>query len=183
MSLRAYTVALKNLEGIPRQSKEEHLQAVLEGWATLVRYTCLLFETLLGDEQIVVGPLKFQLKLPPEVKATVLRILFLNIPLLVSLLLRKDLGSQKLAVQLKENERAASMTVEFLQTGLYADMKLPEYLGQLSKLHKRVQSSRFFLEALLTKLRDIYLRFDVSPAEQERFRRLVLEIGADFQGA
>jgi hypothetical protein len=182
MSLRAYTVALKNLEGIPHKSKEQHLRAVLEGWATLVRYACLLFETLLGDEQVVVGPLKFQLNLPREVKSTVLRILFINIPLLISLLLRKDLGSQKLAVQLKKNELATSMTVEFLQTGLYADMKLPEYLSQLVKLHRRVQSSKFLLEALLVKLQDIYIRFDVGPTEQERFRKLVLEIGADSKG-
>jgi hypothetical protein len=37
LSLRAYTVALKNLEGIQATKKEEHLQAILEGWATLLR--------------------------------------------------------------------------------------------------------------------------------------------------
>ena len=82
----------------------------------------------------------------------------------------------------KKDEMARSMTVAFLQTGLYADMKLPEYLDQLARLHKRVEPSKFFLEALLVKLRDIYVRFNIEADEHERFRKLVLEISADAKG-
>jgi hypothetical protein len=81
--------------------------------------------------------------------------LFLNIPLIISHLMRKDLGSPKLSVQLKKDEMADSMSVAFLQTGLYADLKLPEYLVQLERLRKRVEPSKLFLELLLVKLRDI----------------------------
>jgi hypothetical protein len=155
MSLRAYTVALKNLEGIPRESKEAHLQAVLEGWATMLRYACLFFETLLGERELDIGLLKYKLSLPNNVKSRLLRMLFLNIPLIISHLMRKDLGSPKLSVQLKKDEMADSMSVAFLQTGLYADLKLPEYLVQLERLRKRVEPSKLFLELLLVKLRDI----------------------------
>lgn len=180
-SLRALTVALKNSEGIPAQAKAKHLQAVLEGWATMLRYACLLFQAVFDKEILEVGSLKYRLD-RPSIRPGVLRKLFLTIPLIVSYFLRRDLGSQKLEVQLRDIHASGSLTAAFLQTGLYADMKLDEYIGQLRKLQKRVTNSPFFLEALLVKLRDIYIRYNIAPGEIKSFRSLVVEISADVKG-
>jgi hypothetical protein len=182
MSLRAYTVALKNLEGIQATKKEEHLQVVLEGWGTLLRYACLLFEIFLLEREFLVGHLRFRLRFPEKVPNQLARLLFVSLPLLVSHILRQDLGSQKLAAQLKNDELAKTPTTAFLQTGLYADMKLNEYIGQLKRLHDKLRESPFFLEAMLVKLRDIYLRYDIGPLEQKGFRELVADLSADTNG-
>jgi hypothetical protein len=182
LSLRAYTVALKNLEGIQGTKKEEHLLAVLEGWGTLLRYACLLFETLLVEREFPVGHLRFRLRFPEKIPNHYARILFVSLPLLVSQILRQDLGSQKLAAQLKNEALANSPTTAFLQTGLYADMKLDHYIGQLKRLHDKLRDSPFFLEAMLVKLRDIYLRYDIGRDEQKGFRALVADVSADAKG-
>jgi len=47
LTLRAYTVALKNLENIPKRKKEEHLSRVLQGWSTLLLYACIAFKEVI----------------------------------------------------------------------------------------------------------------------------------------
>jgi hypothetical protein len=61
-------------------------------------------------------------------------------------------------------------------------MKLPEYIGQLKRLIKKIGKSQFFREALLVKLRDIYLRYDIGPVEQKGFREVVAALSADLGG-
>lgn len=182
LSLRAYTVALKNLEGLPHATKEHHLGIVLEGWATLLRYACLLFHDLIDERVISVGHFHFVLSLPDSIKASVLRRMFLNIPLIVSHFLRRDLGSQKLSMQLRNELNDASATVSFLRTGLYADMKLQEYLIQLDKLRKRLEGLPFLQESLVVKLRDLYIRYGVGAHEEPGFRQLVGALSADLKG-
>jgi hypothetical protein len=182
LSLRAYTVALKNLEALPRDTKEHHLRVVLEGWATLLRYSCLLFHDLIDKRELSIGHFRFILSFPDSVKATILRRMFLNIPLIVSHFLRRDLGSQKLMVQLRNETGDSSATVTFLRTGLYADMKLNEFLIQLEKLRKRLEGLPFLQESLLVKLRDLYVRYSVGVSEERGFRQLVGTLSADLRG-
>ncbi|MGD1015669.1 MAG: metallophosphoesterase [Roseiarcus sp.] len=182
MSLRAYTVALKNLEGIQGTKKEEHLREIFEGWATVLRYACLLFDSLIQDKELSVGNMQFTLAFPEKMENRFARTILVNLPLVVSQFLRGDLGSQKLAAQLKNDSIAISTAAAFLQTGLYADMKLPEYIGQLKRLIKKIGKSQFFREALLVKLRDIYLRYDIGPVEQKGFREVVAALSADLGG-
>jgi hypothetical protein len=181
-ALRAYTAALKNLENISREKKEEHLEKVLEGWSAHLTFICWLVKLALVDQKIVLGTLEFKFELPEHIDGQKLRLFFLRLPTETSGLLRKHLGSQKLELQLRRDNPKHSLAVAFLQTGLYADLKLREYLNQLESLRRRVSESSFFLEALLVKLRDIYLRFDVAPNERLAFRRLVAEIAADIDG-
>lgn len=181
-ALQAYTGALKNLENIPREKKEEHLEKILEGWSTLLRYICLMYKNALIDKKFVLGTREFKFEVPEHIVARKIRYFFLRLPTLVSGLLRTHLGTQKLELQLRRDYPKRSLTVAFLQTGLYADLQLTEYLNQLKSLHKRVSESPFFLEALLVKLRDFYLRFGVARYERVAFRRLIAEIRADVEG-
>ncbi len=147
----------------------------------MLRYLCLLFQTLFDKDFLEIGTLRLRLN-RPDIRPGVLRRLFLAIPLIMSHFVRRDLGSPKLELQLKDVGAAQSITAAFLQTGLYADMRLGEYLGQLQKLQKQVVNSPFFLEALLVKLRDIYVRYNIEPNEVKGFRSLVVDISADVKG-
>jgi 3',5'-cyclic AMP phosphodiesterase CpdA len=182
MALRAYSVALKNLENISRAKKEEHLQKILEGWATVMRYACIAFRDSIEAKGFEIGSLKFKIDLPKELDSRILRLLFLNIPLVVSHWLRRDLGTQKLSLQLKNGGLAKSIPEAFLQTGLYADLKLPEYLMQLRKLFTKSKDSQLFLEVLMVKLQDIYLRLGLDDTEQKAFLDLAADISADLKG-
>jgi predicted phosphodiesterase len=182
MSLRAYSVAVKNLENIPRSKKEEHLAKVLNGWGTVMRYACLLFRDFIETKELTAGGLKFKLGGLEKLTVPMIRLLFIAIPVVISQFLRADLGSQKLSVLLRDENLSADSASAFLQTGLYADMKLTEYLPQLGKLRRRMAESQFFLEAMLLKMRDLYTRFGLTAEEQKPFRKLAAEISADLKG-
>ena len=182
MTLRAYSVALKNLGNISRVKKEEHLKKILEGWATVMRYACIAFRDSVEAKGFEIGSLKFRIDLPKELDGRMLRPLFLGIPIAVTQWLRRDLGTQKLNLQLKNGDLAKSVPEAFLQTALYADLKLPEYLIQLRKLFTKSKDSRLFLEVLMVKLQDIYLRLGLDDTEQTAFLDLAADISADLKG-
>jgi hypothetical protein len=183
-TLRAYTVGLKNLENIPKGKKEEHLRKVLEGWSKLILYGCLAFKEVIEEREIEVGGTKLKIELPEKVDARVIRSMFLTIPVLISELLRRDLGSQKLALQLKNDALATTLSDQFLQTGLYADLKLPEYVGRLKAFRAKAekQASLIFLEMLLLKMRLLFLRLGLEDGEQQGFLAMAAEISADLKG-
>jgi hypothetical protein len=182
LCLRAYTVALKNLENIPRGDKEKHLRLVLEGWAATMRYACLAFRDIVEEREFSIGSTKYQVKLPAKLSAGLLRFLFLCIPVIVSSALRNDLGTQKLSLLLRDRKLQLTLGASFLQTSLYADMKLNEYVGELKAFMGAASNSQFFLEAMLLKMRDIYVRFGLTGDEQKGFRRLAAELSADLKG-
>ena len=182
LSLRAYTVALKNLENIPRSVKEEHLSRILEGWSKLILYASITFKTAIEMRRVQIGDMIFEVELPEKVDARFLRMFFLAIPVYISELIRRDLGSQKLALQLKNDNLAKSLSDSFLQTAVYADLKLPEYLNRLEALRKKAEGSHLFLEILLLKLRAIFVRLGLQDNEQQPFLALAAGISADLKG-
>jgi hypothetical protein len=182
MSLRAYSVALKNLEAISKEEKEKHLQIILKGWATTMRYACMIFKDIIESKELDLGGLKFDVMLPERVNDRMLRFMFLTIPVIVASWMRRDLGSQKLSLQLRNALLAPSLSERYLQIGLYADLKLNEYITELDRLRKRCENSTFFSEALLVRLRDIYLRLGLQDNEQQAFLTLAAEISADIKG-
>jgi hypothetical protein len=183
-TLRAYTVALKNLENIPKGKKEEHLRNVLEGWSKVILYGCVAFKEIIEVRELEMAGTKIKIELPDKVDARLIRSIFLSIPIAISELLRRDLGSQKLALQLRNDSLAATLSDHYLQTGLYADLKLPEYLGRLKAFRKRAekQASLIFLELLLLKMRRLFLRLGLEDDEQHGFLAIAGEISADLKG-
>jgi hypothetical protein len=184
LTLRAYTVSLKNLENIPKGKKEEHLHKILEGWATVMLYSCIAFKEITEKRTIQIGPMKYNLDLPESVDTRLLRLIFLYIPVYISDVLRRHLGSQKLALQLRNEELADTLSESFLQTSLYADLKLDEYLERLKALKQRATDgdSIIFLEFMLIKMRDIFLRLGLQYHEQEPFLRVAAELSAEIKG-
>src|SRR5216683_1057386 len=110
--------------------------------------------------------------------------IFLTIPVAISDLMRRDLGSQKLALQLRSDNVVSSLSDSFLQTSLYADLKLDEYIGRLKVFKgKAVEaSSVVFLEALLLKMSSIFLRLGLRQGEQDAFLHVAGEISAEVKG-
>jgi hypothetical protein len=116
--LRAYTVSLKNLENLPKAEKEKHLRKILQGWSSVILYGCIVFKEAIEKREVEIGNLKFIIELPKDVDARVLRMIFVHIPVLVSDLLRRDLGSAKLTLQLRNDEIPQTLSDSFLQTSL-----------------------------------------------------------------
>jgi hypothetical protein len=184
MTLRAYTVALKNLENIPKEKKEEHLRNILEGWSKVILYACVGFKDIIEVRELQIGGTKIHIDLPDKIDARTVRSIFLKIPVVISEILRRDLGSPKLSLQLRNDTLAESLSDSFLQTSLYADLKLPEYLGRLKALRTRSerQGSSIFQEILLEKMRMLFLRLGLEDAEQHSFLALAAEISAELNG-
>jgi len=97
---------------------------------------------------------------------------------------RHDLGSQKLALQLRNDGLARTLSDSFLQTSLYADLKLDEYLGRLKAMKDRATNSGslVFLEFMLIRMNDIFLRLGLQHGEQDGFLRLAAELSAEIKG-
>jgi hypothetical protein len=184
MTLRAYTVALKNLENIPKEKKEEHLRNILDGWSKVILYACVGFKDIIEVRELRIGGTKIHLDLPDKIDARTVRSIFLKIPVVISEILRRDLGSPKLSLQLRNDSLAGSLSDSFLQTGLYADLKLPEYLGRLKAFRTRSerQGSSIFQEILLEKMRMLFLRLGLEDAEQHSFLAIAAEISAGLNG-
>jgi hypothetical protein len=85
---------------------------------------------------------------------------------------------------LKNDSLVATLSDHFLQTGLYADLKLPEYLGRSKAFRKRAdkQASLIFQELLLLKMRMLFLRLGLEDDEQHGFLAIAAEISADLKG-
>lgn len=182
LTLRAFTVSLKNLENLPKELKLQYLDEVLEGWSTLLRYACITFHETLEKGELKIGDVVCKLVVPENVNKRFLRLMFLGIPQVVGDYIRRDLGTEKLEQELKNVPGDRHITPSFLPTTLCAELKLPEYISELEKLRKRIRGSGFFSEALLLKLQEIYVRYGVDEKERPAFRKLAGEISADIQG-
>lgn len=183
-SLRAYTVSLKNLENLPKVEKERHLRRILQGWSSVLLYACILFQEAFEKREIEIGNVRFRIELPVDLDARVLRLLFIHIPVMISDWVRKDLGSQKLALQLKNDDIPQSLSDSFLQTSLYADLKLDEFLGRLKALREKAAKAKSvtFLEFLLVKMHSLFLHLGIEHDEQAGFLHIAAELSADIKG-
>ena len=148
-------------------------------------YSCILIKEIVDKRTIAIGNVTFKFDLPAMLDAKLLRLMFLNIPVYITDVVRGDLGSQKLALQLKNDKIPQTLSDAFLQTSLYADLKLDEYLGGLRALRDKARAinSTMFLEFILMKMRNIFLRLGLQPDEQEPFLRMAAELAADLKGS
>jgi hypothetical protein len=165
-----------------RNKKEEHLTKILEGWSKIILYACIVFKNVIERRKLEIGDLSFEIELPQKFDARFLRMFFLTVTVIVSELLRRDLGSQRLVLQLRNDSRAKSLSDAFLQASLYGDLKLPEYVGRLKSFKQKSQHSHIFQEILLLKMRTIFLRLGLQDNEQLPFLALAAEISADIKG-
>jgi hypothetical protein len=147
-------------------------------------YACILFQEAFEKREIEIGNVRFRIELPVDLDARVLRLLFIHIPVMISDWVRKDLGSQKLALQLKNDDIPQSLSDSFLQTSLYADLKLDEFLGRLKALREKAAKAKSvtFLEFLLVKMHSLFLHLGIEHDEQAGFLHIAAELSADIKG-
>jgi hypothetical protein len=185
-TLRAYTVALKNLEEVDLKKKAENLRIILEAWSRAIGYLIMLIR-ITFEVEIDFGGVTMNLdKIYGEFKPVILRSLLVTAPSLISGLLRNDLGTEKHRVILSAMNPAngnESVTVRFLNEALYADLRLPEFIRRIDALSKAIGGRQFFGESLLVKLLESYVRFPVKEEVEDReYRRIMAALNADIAG-
>ena len=72
-----------------------------------------MFTEVVEKQELQVGPVKFVFNQPESIDARVLRFMFSYIPVFVSDWLRRDLGSQKLSLQLRNESLAQTLSKYF----------------------------------------------------------------------
>jgi hypothetical protein len=184
-TLRAYTIALKNLEEISADKKAHHLRNILSAWGRLIGYVILILRTAF-DVDIKIGAATINLgKLFGDSKSAMLRYFLMATPSLIGGILRDNLGTEKLRLMLAATNPAGneSITVRFLNEGLYLDLRLSEFIRRLDTFRKSLTDRQFFPEALFVKLLDSYLRFPLQDeALDAQYRRLMADLRADVTG-
>ncbi len=178
--LRAYSVAIKNLEDIPREKKEYHLQRVINGWALVTAFSVRLFALLFEDGEVKTGDTTFVFDDGRQTDGRQIRMLMANIPTVVSNVVRAHVGTEKLNLQLKSvGENAVE---SFLAQSLRLDMRLPEILTDVRRTLAKSKGEPIVLEFWMWKLRDSFMRFGLGEIDTAQFRRLIAEADADVLG-
>jgi hypothetical protein len=176
---------VKNLELIDHSEKLRLLNIGFKGWAKLLLFGLYVLEELFVEGEIAVGDLKIMLKRPENVKefAFFRQVLFV-VPTVVAELVKSEMGTEKLEMQLRALPfDGKELSEEFLRGALYGELQLPERLSQLRKTVDRIKAAPFLLEAFAIRLREMFFRLnDGEKAEIMAFQRFVAEVRAVLMG-
>ena len=185
-ALRAYTIALKNLEEINADKKAYHLHIILEAWGRLIGYAILLVRISSEIEVDLGGGVSLNLtKMFGELKAVLLRSVLIALPCFISGLIRNYLGTEKLRLMLAAINPAGNelVAIRFVNEGLYLDLRLPDFIRRLDQLRQSLADHQFFAESLFIKLVDGYVRFPLRDETVDtQYRRIMAELRADIGG-
>lgn len=181
-SLRVYSVCLKNLETIEKDHKEKHLAAVLDGWAAGVALAVRVAGVCFEGKTVDFGGVKVGVELGRHVDGRVLRWFIANLPATISVFMKTELGTEKLSQQMKGLEGMQKPISDLLRVGLMADLKANEFLSQVKRFMTRVAKSQFLTEAMMWKLRDVYLRYGFSEVEGTAFTYVIAEADSNLKG-
>jgi len=184
-TLRTYSIVLKNLEEIGADQKELHMAVIIEAWARAIVYLIVIVR-MVFDEGIEVGGVNINFnKVFGERKPFVLRCLFISLPMIVSGYLRTDLGTEKLRKVLGNTDPAGneSVAIRFLNEMLYLDLRLPDFMQRTKKFAGSIREKRYFVESLLVKLQDSYIRFPLEDESSDvEYRGLLAQLTVDASG-
>jgi len=177
LALRTYSFCLKNLELLTGAEKEKHLKIILDGWGRGMALAIVALRVLveLGEMDFDGVTIKSDIEREglDKLSGHVARFLFLSIPTIISYYLRNDLGSDKLDLVLRREDRDRPSSVEFMRASLFLDLRLKEYPGIINKIIRRIGKNKFLIEAMVFKLRDFYLRSTLEPVDDMAVRKLV----------
>ena len=112
----------------------------------------------------------------------VMRFFLANIPRFVALFAKDDLGSDKLEEPMKKLDGELDILSDFIRVGILAELKANEFMTQTKRFMNRSLQSKFITEAMMWKLRDVYLRYGFERFQEAEFRRIIAEADADLQG-
>lgn len=182
LSLRAYTVALKNLEGIPHATKMRHLEKIVSGWASIAVFFINLIPLLFEGGNLQFAGRKIQFVNTAKIAGEFIRALMIHVPVLVSSLMRADLGTLKLELQLKDLECLDKPVSDFLRIGLLADMKADAFIKMISRFFKTYSGSPFLIESSIRKILDMYYRYGLKKAEMDEIEKIIADTCSKHYG-
>jgi predicted MPP superfamily phosphohydrolase len=177
LGLRAYSVAIKNLEGIAKPAKEKHLKKVLEAWGEAIGITTRILSVSIDAFE----DFRTISDISNELDGRAMRVFLSNVPRMIVTTMSGDLASAKLDEQFKALARHPSAATEFVRISMMADLKLPGYMEEIGAYLDRFRKSEFIREATLWKLRDVYLRYGFGPRDDAAFRRIIAETDAGLR--
>lgn len=109
----------------------------------------------------------------------------LGLPVAMTRLIAGSLGSEKLDQQLTEPELDDSnepLVVDFLRTGLIADLKLSKAASAILTSLERLRPSAYLTEALIVKIAELRKLGQISDQRFERIRNNVATAIAGLRG-
>jgi hypothetical protein len=185
MTLRPYTVALKNLEEISAGKKETHFATIIDAWARVVLYFIMVARAAF-ESGVEVSGIKIDLSKDfGQLKPFILRCLFISGPMIISGQLRTDLGTEKLRNIVANTDPSgnAPIAIRFLNESLYLDLRLPGFAARTRRYKDSLKGRRYFSESLLVKLQEGYMRFPLEDdAEDNEYLTLLAELTAELSG-
>lgn len=172
-----YSGVLKNSELVPDGPKRFHLRRILHAWSSVVAHSLILVPNLVRHRRVVVNGVSYEVVAPEDIgEAELARVLYLSMPRLLSEMVLKYLGTEKLSRQLEEptlDEAEEPLIVRMLRQMLYTDLRLAGSGKMLWNLQEGLQKSPYLLEAFLWKLRYNLPRLPLSEGEAEEYRKLI----------
>ena len=181
-AVKAYSVCIKNLEGITASEKQRHLRELLRAWGAGT--TALIHAIGVGIEQgeVDLAGVKLRIDFKKEMDGWLVRRLLLCIPAFVSSQVKIDLGSEKLEQPIAELENRIQGLGDFIRVGLMADLRTDGFLEQARSFMTRHAEAPFLIEAMMIKLRETYLRYGMTDVQSEEFVRVIANASADLLG-
>lgn len=185
MTLRAYSVALKNLELISGVDKRRHLRALLLSWAKATAAGIVIVQGLAQDGHVTIGNTTIYVEddVKKLMKGKIMRWFYLMVPHAISDYMRRDLGSPKLARMLADGAIVDNALLpEFLQKVLGSDLRVPGYLDGIQQVAGRLDDSPYLREALLWHLWRVFCRRNLKDREEKQFATVVTDLYLDING-
>lgn len=184
--LLLYSGVLNNLEVVDDGPKRQHLRSVLEGWGYFTLHSMWAIPILAKDRRITINGVQYQAMFPTVFSdKKVARLISVEIVNVISRAMSTAVGTEKLERQLTEpelDEPDEPLIIEVYRTMLIADLRLKGWTNALEKLVSRLGESRFLMENLIRKLRDISAFDGHSAANKKQLQEIGAEIYSTLSG-
>lgn len=175
-----YSVTLKNSDRLNVVQKRAHLTKILNRWGMLTGLCFKVVSLLLENGKVKIGGFEMNFGAGKIKDPKMVRLIVANVPQIVSQYTRMYVASGKL----EEIYRTVELDdfPEFLRVAGMTDLRMNEFIGEISRYHKRYRSNPTMLESLMWKMRDSFLRFGLDKVFVQPMRQQIAEFGADILG-
>lgn len=157
-SLALVSVALKNLENVPKSMKQQPLNEIIEAWgfaAAVATYGMVLFAK--DRKPVRIGDLYVTVVVPENVDSEFIRNLACHVPSIIFDYMKINIGTQKLEKLLSDFEGEYLVDI-FLVKSLIVDIKDRGGVEDLNDLVKKIENSQFLSRVLYIKMVNSYIR-------------------------
>ncbi|RWE54069.1 hypothetical protein [Mesorhizobium sp.] len=171
---------MKNSDRLDVVQKRSHLEKILNRWGMLTGLAFKVVSLLLENGKVKIGSFEINFGAGRVKDPRTVRLIVANVPQIVSQYTRMYAASGKL----EEIYRSVELDdfPEFLRVAGMTDLRMDEFIGEISRYHKRYRSNTTMLESLMWKMRDSFLRFGLDKGFVQPLRQQIAEFGADILG-